>query len=118
MPARNPRSRKNSGFTWRAGLEDLERLGLSPADANRRARLEFGGIEGHKESCREACGFRLFDELRADIRYAFRTLRHNAGFAAIVVLSLALGIGVNLACFASLYAMVFTRFRTRTSAGS
>jgi putative ABC transport system permease protein len=97
-------------FHMESRAADLEWRGLSPADAKRRARLEFGGVEGHKERCREACGFRLFDELRADVRYAFRTLRHNTGFASIVVLSLALGIGVNLACFASLYAMVLHPF--------
>ncbi|HXE13845.1 MAG TPA: permease prefix domain 1-containing protein, partial [Bryobacteraceae bacterium] len=36
---------------------DLVCLGLSPADAKRRARLEFGGVENHKERCREARGF-------------------------------------------------------------
>ena len=40
---------------------DLVCLGLSPAaDAKRRARLEFGGVEKHKEFCREARGFRIF----------------------------------------------------------
>ncbi len=89
---------------------DLERRGLSPADAKRQARLDFGGLEDHKERCREALGFRVFDELGGDIAYAFRTLRNNAGFASVAVLSLALGIGVNLACFAALYSMVLHPF--------
>jgi putative ABC transport system permease protein len=97
-------------FHMESRAADLMRAGLPPADAKRRARLEFGGIEKHKEFCREARGFRVFDELRADVRYTLRTLRHNPGFASIVVLSLALGIGVNLVCFASLYSTVLHPF--------
>lgn len=89
---------------------DLERGGLAPADARRQARLEFGGVEGYKESCREASTFRFFDDLRADLRYAFRTLRHSSGFTAMAVLSLALGIGVNLSMFVSLYYIVLHPF--------
>jgi putative ABC transport system permease protein len=97
-------------FHLESRAADLERLGRLPADAQRQARLEFGGVEGYKERCREARGFRVLDELRADVRYAFRTLRKNAGFAAMAVLSLALGIGVNLSCFAALYSMVLHPF--------
>ncbi len=89
---------------------DLERSGLSHAAAERRARVEFGGIEKYKESCREASGFHPIDELRADLRYTFRTMRHNLVFTVTAVLSLALGIGVNLSCFMSLYAMVLHPF--------
>src|SRR5207248_5445632 len=36
--------------------DDLERSGLPRAEAERRARIEFGGIEQTKEACREAAG--------------------------------------------------------------
>jgi putative ABC transport system permease protein len=97
-------------FHMESRAADLEREGLAAADAKRRARLEFGSVEGYKEVCREARGFRFFDELRADLRYAFRTLRHSPGFTAMTVLSLALGIGVNLLVFSSLYYVVLNPF--------
>jgi predicted permease len=97
-------------FHMESRAADLERRGLSPAVARREARLEFGGLEDHKEGCREALGFRILDELGGDIAYAFRTLRKNTGFTLVAVLSLALGIGVNLACFASLYSMAIHPF--------
>ncbi|MBV9613727.1 MAG: ABC transporter permease [Acidobacteriaceae bacterium] len=72
---------------------------MTPDEAARRARLEFGSSESFKEACREAHGLRWPSEILQDLRYGWRMLRCNAGFSSIAVLSLALGLGVNMVVF-------------------
>ena len=78
---------------------DLVRRGLSPEEAARRARVEFGSIEKHKEESRASFGLRLLDEVRGDVRYARRTFARNRTFTATAIITLALGIGANTAIF-------------------
>ena len=85
--------------------EDLIREGMSPENARRRARVEFGAGQARREECREARGFRPFDEAAQDARYSLRSLRRHPAFAAVAILSVALGIGANTAIFSLLNAV-------------
>jgi putative ABC transport system permease protein len=79
--------------------------GVPHDDAVRRARLEFGGLDQIKENHRDARGIRVIHDLERDVRYAVRQLTRSPGFAALAVLSLGLGIGVNTSIFGALNAI-------------
>jgi predicted permease len=96
--------------TLDAYQEDLIRQGLPEQEARRKARIDLGRPAAQNETYRDAIGLRLFDELGGDIRYGFRALLRNPGFAAVAVLSLALGIGATTAMFSLIYAVLLHPF--------
>ncbi len=77
----------------------LTSSGLASDEARYQAARQFGNATLTRETLREARGFPLIESIAQDARYAVRQLRRNSGFAAVVILTLALGIGVTTAVF-------------------
>jgi putative ABC transport system permease protein len=82
------------------------RRGMSPAEARRAARVEMGSLESVKEGIRGAGWESSFEAFWRDIRHAVRLLRKAPVFTAVVVLTLALGIGANTAIFSCIDAIL------------
>jgi putative ABC transport system permease protein len=78
---------------------ELIRRGLDPETARRQARLASGGLTQAAESVRDQRGLPWIENTLADLRFGLRSLHRNPGFTAVVVLTLALGIGATTAIF-------------------
>jgi hypothetical protein len=94
------------GFHLETRAEDLMREGVSRNEAMRRARIEFGALEGSKEECRDARGVGFAESALLDLRFGLRMLRNNPGFAGVAVLTLGLAIGANAAIFTVISAVL------------
>src|SRR6266498_2543230 len=63
--------------------DELIARGIDPKEARYAALRAFGGLAQRKEECRDSRGLRFVDELRQDLRYAFRSLVKNPAFTLI-----------------------------------
>ncbi len=106
---------KELGFHLEQHANELIAQGYTPDEARRQARLALGGQTQVEEECREARGIRWLEDFLQDLRYGFRTLWHNPGFAAIALLTMALGIGANTAIFSVISATLLRPLPFRDS---
>ena len=90
-------------------IDESIRAGLNPEEARRQALLKLGGAEQTRQAHRDRRTLPGLESLLGDTRFSLRQLRRSPGFAITVILTLALGIGANLAVFQLLYSVLFAQ---------
>ena len=79
--------------------DDNLRAGMAPDEARRRALIQLGGVEQTRQAYRERATLPKLEDVLQDARYALRTMARNPGFAAVAILTLAVGIGASTTAF-------------------
>jgi len=98
--------------------EENLRAGLSPVEARRQAMLKFGGVEAMKQDYRAERGLLLLENLLGDLRNATRSISRMPGLAAVIIISLAIGIGVNTTIFSWIQLILFQPLPAVTGAAN
>jgi predicted permease len=97
---------KELRFHFESQVSDKVRSGMAESEARRLTRLEFGGIDQIKEACRERRGTLWLETTLQDVRYGLRQLGNAPGFTITAILTLALGIGANIAIFTIVHSLL------------
>lgn len=92
-------------FHFERQIEKNRDIGMPREEALRQAHLSFGGETQIKERCRDARGISFLDTSIQDIRYGFRGLCKRPSFTAVAILTIAVGIAVNVSVFAFFQAL-------------
>src|SRR5436305_2415676 len=87
-------------------IEEKMGRGMSREQASRAAKIELGGPDQVKENVRDVRAGAWIEILVQDLRFGLRMITHNPGFSALVILTLALGIGANTAIFSVVYGVL------------
>ncbi len=106
------RERLESEIQEHIDLETRENMeaGMPPAEARQAAMRRFGSAALAGDESREAWGWLWVERLGQDVRFALRGFRKNAGFTAVALLSLMLGIGASIALFSVVYGVLIAPY--------
>ena len=80
-------------------IDDNLRSGMTPEQARRHALIQLGGVEQTKQAYRERNTLPTLDDVLQDARYGLRMMARNPAFAAVAILTLAVGIGASTTAF-------------------
>jgi predicted permease len=101
------RVREELGHHQALLIDEYTRAGMPHDEARRRARLTLGSPDAIVEAFRDQQRMRWMEDLIADVRYAIGSLLRTPGFAAVALVTLAVGIGLNAAIFSVVNAVLF-----------
>lgn len=87
-------------------VKENVQTGMNPTEARYAAEKEFGNVGSYKEECRDSWGVRTLQNILQDSRFGIRQLKKAPGFTALVVLTLAIGIGSVTAIYSLVYSTI------------